>query len=167
VAPVAPVAPAGSQTRGGDRRTLATRRTLGPSGTLSTGSTCCAIRAIGSSEALDTLRALSPWVTLRAFVTLASGGACFTAFYDKTPRAVASGRRARGAPERVHAEVDRATIMHRIVWVVIGTIPDPDPITPHSLPKPQGPCNTVLNFLSFHEWVARDLMNDRDTPRSL
>jgi len=36
----------------------------------------------------------------------------------------------------------------------------PDPAHDHarSLPKRQDPCNTVLNFLSFHEWVLCDLM---------
>ncbi len=32
------------------------------------------------------------------------------------------------------------------------TIPDPAPVTPRSLPNRQDPCDTALNFLSFHEW---------------
>jgi hypothetical protein len=48
-----------------------------------------------------------------------------------------------------------------------GETPGPHTITPRSLPKPQNPCNTVLNLLSFHEWMLRDLTNAGHAGRSL
>jgi hypothetical protein len=75
-------------------------RTRGPSRTGGTRGACGPSRSYGPRVPVAPTNG-----PLKPCGALGAGGAGFTAFYDKTPNAIASGRRTRGTPERVLAEV--------------------------------------------------------------